>query len=193
MELPIYCQVGLIPTSSLHEFFDYATFGSFNYQMVVLKLDATHAFSMPTAYIPPFSRDCEHVHSISNMRNVLQQADAIYNFADYDSDLNGIVYICFASMGLGSGGYAGSSCLYYLTDDYNASGQRITVSVITQIRGSGEYVFIGVTRHELGHTLFNLPDLDHDLYSNFNHYGIGGFDVMSNVYGFNNVPSLYNP
>ncbi len=68
-----------------------STFGHFEYESIVLKQDNTHAFEMPYDYTPPFSGDCEHVHSKDNMRAVLQMANNIYDFSTYDFDGDGCI------------------------------------------------------------------------------------------------------
>jgi hypothetical protein len=82
---------------------------------------------------------------------VLQAADAIYNFNDYDFDGNGTVNIHFCSIGPWSGGVTGGSCVTYTSNDYTPSGVRIVVYVTKQTRGAGSSVFEAVYYHETGH------------------------------------------
>ena len=121
--------------SRLHDFFDQATFGHCNYQCVVLKKDANHAFIMPKYALPSCNGTCEHIHLLSNVRNVIQQADAIYNFADYDYDNDGIVYVHFTSIGPRSGGVV-ANCLTYTTNDVGSGGNKIRIVVNKQSRGA---------------------------------------------------------
>lgn len=124
------------------------------------------------------------------MINVIQQADAIYDFSQYDYNGDNIVPVHFTSIGPKSGGVSGN-CLTVTTNDWG-NGAYIKVQVVQQTRGSGEEVFKGVYYHESGHTFFNFPDMNHTGTTNFNHYAIGAFDIMCGG-GFQGVPSLYNP
>ncbi len=48
--------------------------------------------------------------------------------------------------------------------------------------------------HELGHSLFSFPDVEHGGTTYFNHQSFGDFDPMSSEWGgFHQVASLYNP
>lgn len=69
--------------NGLRVFFSDGTFGNFIFNAQVLKADEilNYAFIFPEPYVPPFLGGCEHVHKISNMINVIQQADAIYDFS----------------------------------------------------------------------------------------------------------------
>jgi len=181
----------LMGGTALHDFFYAATFGNFNYDFYLLKADATHAFEMPTPYTPPFDGTCQHVHLLSNITAVLQAADDIYNFQNYDFDSDGVVYVHFASIGLHSGGVV-SQCLTYTSDDTMPDGTHIIIKVRRQTRGSGPEVFKSVFYHESGHDFFSFPDMNHSGANDYNHYGIGAFDVMCGG-GFQGQPSPYNP
>ncbi|MFZ5949051.1 MAG: hypothetical protein ACOYU5_13955 [Stygiobacter sp.] len=122
----------------------------------------------------------------------MASADSIYNFNNYDFDGNGIVYVHFCSIGPSSGGVVGS-CFTYPTNDYTSLGQRIYVYVNKQTRGSGSEAFETVYYHETGHDQFNFPDTDHSGLNDFAHYGLGGFDIMTNGGGFQGQPSPYSP
>jgi M6 family metalloprotease-like protein len=50
-----------------------------------------------------------------------------------------------------------------------------------------------VILHEYGHSLGIGYDIDHVFKTYFNHYSLGSFDVMAHIWGFNKVPSVYNP
>ncbi len=166
-------------------FFWEATFNKFEYQPIVLTKDSQTAFEMPTPYVTTFPGGCEHVHLKSNMENVLQQADNIYDFSLFDFNGDGKVYVHFTSLGPRGGGVSGT-CLTYNSVD------NVQVIVYQQSRGSNEDIYRGVFFHESGHTFFNFPDMDHLGSSLFDHYGIGSFDIMSGG-GFQGVPSAYNP
>lgn len=168
----------------LHDFFYQATFGYFRYDNIVLKKDENNAFMMPNPYEPPFSHDCEHVHSVANMQAVLQEADDLYDYSAYDFDNDGKVYVHFTSIGPKSGGIV-SSCLTYQSDD------GVDVVVNKQSRGSNKGMYMGVFKHESGHEFFSFPDMEHGD-TNYDHYGIGSFDIMSGP-GFDGIASLYNP
>lgn len=181
--------------TKVHDFFNAATFGNFNYAVNWLTKDATHAYIMPRSNVPKFDGSCEHVHSQSNILAVLADVDAQTNFADYDYDNDGIVSVHFTSInitGTHNGGVTGGTCFTYTSNDYNSNGTRIVVHVDRQTRGISQNAYFGVFFHESGHSLFNFPDMDHSGSNDFNHYGIGGFDVMSGG-GFQGVSSPYNP
>lgn len=175
----------------LQDFFYQATFGNLNYNAIVLKKDANHAFEMPEYYLP-FHGGCEHVHKETNVEAVIDSADKIYNFNDYDFDSDGQVEIHFTSIGPGSGGIGGA-CWTFTTNDTDSYGNYIDVVISAQSRGSSRTAYIGVIYHENGHALFNFPDMDHSGLTYWPHHGVGGFDIMSQVWGFEGVPSLYNP
>lgn len=177
--------------NGLPVFFSEGTFGNFIFNAEVLKADEilNHAFIFPEPY-EPFHYNCWHVHKRENMIAVIQQADAIYDFSQYDYNGDNIVPVHFTSIGPLSGGVS-LNCLEVTTNDWG-NGAYIKVQVVQQTRGSGEEVFRGVYYHESGHTFFNFPDMNHSLSGDFDHYGIGAFDVMCGG-GFQGVPSLYNP
>jgi len=177
--------------NQLHGFFNDATFGNLNYQYTILKKDSTHAFEMPFPDTVTFSGDCDHVHSIRNIYGVLAKADSVYNFRDFDTDNDNIVYVNFTSIGPKSGGVV-YDCIDYLSNDTDSYGQRIHVRVRRQSRGSGPQIYIAVFYHETGHDLFGFLDMNHSGITNFGYYNVGGFDVMC-AGGFMGVPSLYNP
>lgn len=175
-------------------FFNGATFGHMQYNATVLRRDATHAFEMPFANTPANSADCEHVHSIQNLKAVLAEADGLYNFNDYDTDGDGIVKIHFTSLGPGDGGVVIDGCAETTSNDTSdVTHQLIKLIVNKQSRGYGREAYFSVIYHESGHNLFGFPDMDHKGNTIFDHYGIGGFDVMSIIYGLNGKPSPYNP
>lgn len=181
--------------TKVHDFFDAATFGNFNYAINWLTKDATHAFIMPRSNIPKFDASCEHVHSQANVLAVLSQADALYDFNNYDYDNDGYIDVHFTSIniiGSHNGGVTGCALCSYTTNDTNNSGNHIILRVNRQTRGFNESSYFGVFFHESGHSVFSFPDMDHYGRNDFNHYGIGGFDVMSGG-GFQGIPSLYNP
>jgi M6 family metalloprotease-like protein len=177
--------------NGLPVFFSDGTFGNFIFNAEVLKADEilNYAFIFPEPY-EPYHYNCWHVHKRENMIDVIQQADAIYDFSLYDYNGDNIVPVHFASIGLKSGGVSGN-CLTVTTNDWG-NGAYIEVQVVQQTRGSGEEVFRGVYYHESGHTFFNFPDMNHSTDGDYDHYGIGAFDIMCGG-GFQGVPSLYNP
>lgn len=177
-------------------FFYASTFGRFEYIVDVIRLDADNAFRMPI-FRPEdefFTGDCEHVHYIANMIDVINQADVLYDFNNYDYDSDGIVELHFASLGSPRGGAVGFCLTHTITDISQSTGNPIQVTVAIQTRGSyeDENRFKDVFYHEVGHNQFNFPDMDHNNDGVFAHYGIGGFDVMSGG-GWNGKPSPYNP
>ncbi len=157
----------------------------------VLKKDATHAFTMPTYALPKFDGTCEHVHLLSNIQAVLQEADNIYDFRNYDYDNDGIVYVTFSSIGPSSGGVVGY-CMSYTSNDIRLDGSHVQLIVKRQIRGTIPSTFESVFYHEGGHDFFNFPDMAHAGVNDYNHYALGGFDVMAGG-GFQDQPSPYSP
>ena len=144
--------------NALPIFFSDATFGNFIFNAEVLKADENLnlSFIFPEPYVPPFSNDCWHVHSETNMLSVIEDADEIYNFRTYDYNGDNIVPIHFASIGPKSGGVSAPYCITYITNDIGVNGEYVTVKVVQQTRGSGENVFRGVYYHESGHTFLNF-------------------------------------
>jgi|GEM_PF-2603945 len=171
-------------------FFVAATFSHYNFEILVLKKDSAHAFRMPYDFTP-YHGDCEHVHSAENVFAVLASADSIYDFKNY-ANVNGVVEIHFCSIGEHNGGVAGN-CFNFLTNDTTALGQRITIHVTKQTRGLTKEAYETVYYHETGHAQFDFPDTDHESLDEFPHYGLGGFDVMTNIGGFEGQPTPYTP
>lgn len=184
--------------AKVHEFFATATFDNFNYAVDWLTKDTTHAFIMPNPNIPKFDGSCEHVHSLANIRGVLADVDNIYDFNDYDYDNDGTVSVHFTSININvgtthNGGITGVTCFTYISKDISRSkGTPIIIHVDRQTRGYDSRSYFGVFFHESGHSFFSFPDMDHSGVTDFNHYGIGGFDIMCSG-GFQGVPSAYNP
>ena len=176
--------------TQLPTFFADATFNNFMFSFDLIT-DNGAAFIMPQPYNITFNGTCEHVHKESNVQFVIEEADGIWDFNEFDYDHDGYVDVHFVSIGSFSGG-VGNTCWTFLTNDLDPYGNRIRVRITKQTRGSGEDVLKNVFYHESGHKFFNFPDMDHMGSNSFNHYALGSFDVMSAV-GFQGIPSLYNP
>jgi M6 family metalloprotease-like protein len=125
------------------------------------------------------------------MIDVIEQADAIYDFSLLDFNNDNIVPVHFTSIGPKSGGVSGF-CLEVTTNDIGVGGGNVKVRVVQQTRGSGADVFKGVYTHESGHTFFGFPDMNHSGLNSYNHYSVGAFEVMAGG-GFQGKASLYNP
>ncbi len=179
------------------EYITASTFNKYKLDITLLIDTANKAFRMPRYYLPLFnsgvgtaSEPEGHVHDYRNIIAVLQHADSLFNFINYDFDGDYIVPIHFISIGPKSGGITGE--IEFLTNDYDRDGNQIKIIVNRQSRASGENYFASVFLHEFGHGEFDFPDMDHDCSMAYNHYGLGGFDVMSCL-GFNGHPSPYSP
>ncbi|MBU0558069.1 MAG: T9SS type A sorting domain-containing protein, partial [Bacteroidetes bacterium] len=170
-------------------FFSKATFGDLYYDLTLIT-NSGNAFKFAYPDTVTFSGGCDHVHSYRNVESVIDSADNVVDFKDYDYNNDDKVYIHFISNGPKSGGVVGCSWSF-LTSDYGTSGY-IRVYIKAQTRGLNQNLLKSVYFHEAGHDLFNFPDMDHSGLDYRSHYSLGGFEVMSSG-GFEGVPSLYNP
>lgn len=180
------------------DFIETSTFDNYSLDIVLLEDTPGNAFEMPNSYDVPFNGLCGsspgspngHVHNYFNIIGVLADADSRYDFNNYDYNGDGKVPIHFVSIGSKSGGVICD--ITYTTSDLDSNGNPIEIIVNRQSRGSSGSLLRNVYTHELGHGEFNFPDIDHSGIFLRNHYGLGGFDVMS-CGGFNGAPSPYNP
>ena len=147
---------------------------------------------------------------------VLDSADSIYNFNDFDYDSDGIVDMLIfmvvryseidtAGVKKWSTGTPGlPNSLVFSTDDLSTEGDTIIIdgsgymtrsadhAMIQRKRVSKADNIISITVHELGHAWFSFPDVDHLGRTHFDHWAFGSFDEMAKT-GFKGTPSLYNP
>lgn len=151
------------------------------------------------------------------VEEVLDSADSIYNFSDFDYDADGTVdmlifmvarYELYDTNGVrkgstGAPGLPGS--LVYTTLDTTAGGTNIIIdgsgyrstsgdnAMVQRARATNADDITGISVHELGHGWFNFPDVDHYNTDHFDHWAFGGFDEMTDGRGFRHRASLYNP
>lgn len=94
---------------------------------------------------------------------------------------------------------------YYYTNDYK-NGQQIKIDGTGYLTFAGKRAIIqrkqtpdregvlSLAAREMGHSLFDFPDIEHSGSTYFNHQSFGDFDPMSSEWGgFHQVASLYNP
>ncbi len=192
---------------NIPSYFGKATFNNWNVNVLdvlVSSSDATTAH----AFVLPGLIGSDVMVPASYVSNVLGQADVIYNFVNYDIDQDGIVdYLAFLvyrhTTGVNRGTVGLSINDYYTTNDYE-NGTQVRIdgtnfmygndhSFIERVNNSPERTE-SMMFHELGHSWFGWPDVDHCGFTNYNHSSFGDFDAMSSGWGgFNNVSSLYNP
>jgi M6 family metalloprotease-like protein len=195
----------------ISDYFERATFGNYHVQVAgVLRRDAIHAF---VTRVPDDGSD--FIVQAGFVRDILQQADALYDFSQYDQDGDGFVdYVMFTYLNYSERGTVGLSIndIFTTNDpDPHHPGEFIKIDgrgymtgsnrAITQRKDlrdleNGVYDYLGIWFHELGHSLFNFPDMNHSgLSGDFNHYSIGGFDAMAGggFGGHQKVQSPYNP
>ena len=181
-------------------FFEASTAENYTISVDILEAPGGLGYEMPVYHEPTWDGcygagdDVGHVHLQSNILDVLNQADADYNFGLYDYNGDGVVNVHFISLakipGTGSGGILCSTS--YISSDY-VGGNPIEVRVVRETRGSSASKLKSIYLHESGHSApFRFRDMDHQGYTMHDHYAIGGFDVMS-VGGFNSQASPYNP
>ncbi|MFZ0456079.1 MAG: T9SS type A sorting domain-containing protein [Ignavibacteriaceae bacterium] len=83
-------------------FFEQATFGNYHVNVINILVKSidylnrkSYAFELPdTIVAKPSTFDTSYCVRPWMVKNILKQADSIYNFADYDSDGDGIVDFC---------------------------------------------------------------------------------------------------
>ena len=191
------------------DYINRATFGNWNVPISdVLVHDnngtTAHAFVLPDDNL----QDCSGQNGClvvpgSSVENVLAQADSIYDFSNYDNDHDGTVdYVAFVVYRYPSAAYAqgtdGLRITTYPTNDYEngtpveISGANSDAVILRERRGMQRV--IDLMTHELGHSLFGWPDVDHCYLTYYDHSSFGDFSTMSSGWGgFQNVASLYNP
>lgn len=202
------------------DYFDKATFNNYlvNIPYILVKstdvlADTAGLFVLPDTVIrephSPGTPDTSLVVRPQLVRNVLDQADSLYDFNDFDSDGDGIVdflaFMCVRfRLGYGKGTTGLSINSYYYTNDTSASGSIIRIDgtgyqytfgkraiIARRYNANSEYI-ISLATHELGHALFSFPDMDHNWLREYSHYALGQFDAMSEG-GFRGRASLYDP
>ncbi|MBI1938701.1 MAG: T9SS type A sorting domain-containing protein [Ignavibacteriales bacterium] len=172
--------------------------------------DRAFAYELPGMLVPKPPIDTNFVAAPWMVKNVLAKADRDYNFADYDSNNDGIVdFLAFFVIKFASGWANGTTGLsinsYYTTNDTTSIGTYIKIDGNGYLSYSGKRAIIqrntnadanrviAVSVHELGHALFGLPDMDHIGGYTYDHYSLGHFCAMSSSIGFSGRPSPYNP
>ncbi len=192
------------------DYFSKATFN--NWQVNVLDvLVRTTINDTAYAFVLPGLIGSDDFIPAPYVDTVLAHADAIYNFANYDIDHDGIVdylaFICYRHTATNSRGTVGLPIDdYYTTNDVeNINGTQVQVKIDgTDFEYDNDHSFTeraktperteSILFHEMGHSLFGWPDVNHNGFTYYNHWSFGDFDVMSSEWGgFNNVSSLYNP
>lgn len=210
--------------AKITDYYEMASRGAFHVQIVsTLKRDATHAI-MGTI---PFNdgNSSPYVASNNFMINVFTQADLLYDFGQFDNDGpdgipnsgddDGVVdFMFFWFLNYSARGTIGLEMNSDFTTQDVSYGPghvprgNIVISIALNrstrcrkdlrdiVYGLGDY--LGATFHEGGHALLNFPDMDHIGFTQYNHYSLGSYEVMSNggyhgVSGFDGISSLYNP
>ncbi len=151
--------------ADLPNYFSQATFGNYSYSATVLKDDNVRAYIMPTPYNPLTQSDptnpCAengHVFKQSNILNVLQQADADHNFANYAVTSDTVIVHFVSVEGITNRGTVCS--VEYISNDLK-NGKHVIVRVESETSGVDRRNFYNVFVHESGHHFFQLPDMDH--------------------------------
>ncbi len=164
--------------------FSKATENSGNINDGIIKVTLATAHPDPVNGIGNFQNDIAHP--------ALAAADPYINFASYDTNFNGEIernelQIMFLTAGgeqatglrpgiwahmsyINGESFDGVSVMQYPTGSYTVFGERHFA-----FDGSGNNATIGIMAHELGHGVFNLPDL-YDI--DGSSAGIGGFGLM---------------
>ena len=200
------------------DYFDKATFSNYHVNVINVLVESidyvnriAYGFELPdTLYsYPPIGPNLVVPPWMVN--NILAQADAIYDFSDYDSNGDGIVDFCmfqvvrFHPESNGSGTTGLSINSYYTTNDIGATGTNVKIdgtgylgyggrAIIQRNKFGDKERIISVAAHELGHVFFNFLDMDHSGGTTFKHYAIGYFGAMAASEGsFHQVASIYNP
>jgi M6 family metalloprotease-like protein len=197
---------------NIPDYFDKATFGNYDVNIadILTKNIDTLAgtatlFELPDTIVmyPPQPWDTSFVVRPWMVRNILAQADSIYDFNNYDSDGDAIVdYVAFMLIRFRDGWSTGTVGLsinsYYTTNDSTPSGIPIRIDGRGYLSGSNKAIIqrkfnansetlIALSAHELGHSLFGFPD-----FGSSTHVAFGQFCAMLGL-GFNGRASLYNP
>ncbi len=199
------------------DYFDKATFG--NYKVNVSKIlvksidslagTATLFELADTVWLIDPPLDTSFVVQPWLVRNVLAQADSIYDFNEFDGDGDAVVdFVAFMLIRYRPGWTTGTTGLsinsFYYTNDSTTAGIPVKIdgrgymtlagdrAIIERQYNAGSESLISLSAHELGHALFDFPDMDHSGGFAYYHYALGQFDAMSGG-GFNGVASLYNP
>jgi parallel beta-helix repeat protein len=195
-------------------YFNEATSNNFHVNVTNVLVDSVDtqtntafAFELPGMLVPYPDFGPDFVAAPWMVNNVLAQADRRYNFADFDGDNDGIVdYFAFLVIrfagGWGNGTVGLSIDSYYTTNDPYSGGGNIRIDGRGYGYGSDKAIIqrsinpdvnnvLSTCVHELGHSFFSFPDIDHAGGYYYNHYALGGFCAMSGKFG--GRASLYNP
>lgn len=195
--------------NKMQDYLQYASYGNHNADVKILT-DGNSPFRSSEN----FATDGIVYEMITKqfVKSVLEQADDQYDFTQFDNDgPDGIPnsgdddgYVDYVSLNIlstigdrGGTGLAGGQVFTWNSDDIGVSGDsiKVTSSDSAAIQQTIKYssVSYSLPIHEYGHSVLGLPDMDHGGTFYFNHYALGAFDVMSTVFGFNGIPSIYNP
>ncbi|MDG7000409.1 MAG: right-handed parallel beta-helix repeat-containing protein, partial [Nitrososphaerota archaeon] len=193
------------------DYFSKATFGHWTVNVLDVLVASSDGITAHAFVLPGLIGSDQFIPNVY-VANVLGQADAIYNFANYDIDHDGVVdYVAFICYRQTTGTSRGTVGLpindYYTTNDFeNINGTQVQVKIdgtnfmygnnhsFTERVNNSPERLESMMFHEMGHSLFGWPDVDHCGFTDYNHSSFGDFDVMSSGWGgFNNVSSLYNP
>jgi M6 family metalloprotease-like protein len=122
------------------------------------------------------------------VENVLLKVDQVVDFNDYDRDHDGyvdfVVFTCIFSSTRSSSGTINTLCNGFVTNDPWAGhpGEFIQIcdrpSIQCLIQYSRPQLEHIIPAHEYGHHL-GWPEMEKDDTGPFDHYSLGGFDVMA--------------
>ena len=204
--LPNY--FGELP-GKIEDFFVRTSHGRFKLNIVqTLKRDATHAFRGTVRGIPDPPPDDMYLCLSSFIRNILTQADSLYDFGQLDNDgpdgiansgdddgnVDFLIFWLLNNSGKGVAGLVDLDNSFQTRDtsfgpghSYKGlimiqKGEQYAVSLRMDLRDVvfGLKDWLAGTMHELGHSLCDFPDMEHLGLGDYDHSALGSFDVMSN-------------
>ena len=203
----------------IEDYFEKVTFGNYHVNVLDILVEsidepagiATLFELSNTLVMKPSVNSGDFVCSAALCTDILDQADAIYDFSNYDLDNDGYVdYVAFiitrmnpANAIQGAPGLPINST--YTTNDFTSGGIPVKIdgrgfkkysgnkALSQRLRFTDTYKVISILCHEFGHSIFGFPDMDHYAGELYNHYSLGHFCTMANAEGFSGHASPYNP
>jgi len=183
----------------LERYFKDCSFNRFNVdvKLIVKNItgDTVELFKINGVYEWPYPAD--------KIREIIQQADTVFNFNEGDRDGDGFVdhlAFCVAKQrNFNFNGWPHIEGYEFKTNDLRPGstteyvkialgGGLLTPHITAAVQG-GLNNLLFIVLHELTHSFFNFPDIEHGM-GDSRWYGMGYFDLSQ---GFGGIPSLFNP
>ncbi|MBI2418500.1 MAG: T9SS type A sorting domain-containing protein [Ignavibacteriales bacterium] len=189
--------------SEIKDYYEKCSFGKFHIELNIITKNIDIANGTVEVFSLVGSNEWPIVSATDlQIRTVLDSADKRFDFNLADRDKDGIVdHLCFCVIRQAGDGLNGVPSLFdagdYTTKDFKQGSSteylKISDGNYNNLRCSvndGILKMEQILFHELTHSLFLFPDVDHGMGDN-TWYAMGSFDGSFGV--FKGVTSMYNP